>query len=253
MQAAGLEEAGRAQRVLRDQEARSKANPVRDLVGLGDEARAQFHARGADRHAIAHLEVEPGQERVIHHASEDAVAFGEEIRDRALRLRQQFAHHRVGGVDGLELDKPRALVPGLRHRAHGGDRRDRAPLAQEGALPLAGLAMNDGERHVGAQNLSAFTGQTLGQRARDRRDAGDRRHAERDAGEEDAEPFEAAAQLARREPQEQREGSGPEGRFGSAGQATVHGEGSSRPQPPAHRPRRDRSAGAPRGRTGGRA
>ena len=46
------------------------------------------------------------------------------------------------------------------------------------------------------------------------RDAGDSRHAERDAGEEDAEALEAAAQFAEGEAQQERYPGGEAGRFG---------------------------------------
>ena len=46
-EAAGLDEAGGPQGLLRDEEPRPEADAVGDLVGLGDEARPQFDRRAA--------------------------------------------------------------------------------------------------------------------------------------------------------------------------------------------------------------
>jgi len=140
---------------------------------------------------------------------------------RAGRLGHERADRRVAGVHGLHLDEGRTPVAGERHRAHGRDRRDPPLRREEGALGLARLAVEQAEGHVGAEDLAAFLAEPLGQRARDRRHAGDRRDPERDAGEKDAEAFEAAAQLAKRKAQHERHAR-PAARRRAGGKGAVH-------------------------------
>ena len=63
--------------------------------------------------------------------------------------------------------------------------------------------MDQRERQVAAENDAALARETVGQAGRDRADAGDRHHAERDAGDEHVEAAQAAAQFAQREAQRQ--------------------------------------------------
>jgi hypothetical protein len=65
--------------------------------------------------------------------------------------------------------------------------------------------VHDPESHVAAQDLAALLGEAFRQRARDGGDARDGGNAERDAGEEDSKAFQAPAQLAQREAQDQRQ------------------------------------------------
>jgi hypothetical protein len=89
-QAAGLHEPGRAKRLLRHEEPRPPADAVRDLVGLADEARAQFHGCGPDRDPIADLEVEPVEERRIDGCAINPVPSGQELGGRQRGLDHQL-------------------------------------------------------------------------------------------------------------------------------------------------------------------
>ena len=62
-----------------EQETRPEADAVGDLVGLRDEARPQLHVGRADRHPVAHLQVEPREKRRIDGGPEGAVALGEQL------------------------------------------------------------------------------------------------------------------------------------------------------------------------------
>ena len=85
-QAAGLEQAGGAQRLLRDQEARPEADAGGDLVRLGDEIGAQLQPGAADHDRVAGLQVEPAEQHGVGDGAEAVVAAGEQLRDRGLRL-----------------------------------------------------------------------------------------------------------------------------------------------------------------------
>ena len=61
--------------------------------------------------------------------------------------------------------------------------------------------MNQRERQIAAQDDAALAGQSIGEAPRKRADAGDRHHAERDAGDEDAKAVQPAAQFAERKAQ----------------------------------------------------
>ena len=90
-------------------------------------------------------------------------------------------------------------------RAQGRGRRDGAARAQEGEFLAAGLALDQRERDVAAEQRAALAREAVAEARRDRADAGDRHDAERDAGDEDAEAAQPAAQFAQREAQRQRD------------------------------------------------
>ena len=207
-QAARLQEAGGPQRRLRNEQPRPEADAVRDLVGLGDEGRAQLDRRGADAHPVADGEAETDEERLVDDRAVGAVPEGEEVRGGALRLGQKLADGRIVAVDGLQLDEARALFARHRHRPHRGDDRDAAAGVEEGALGGGRLAVDQREGHVAAEDFAALPPEPLGEGARDRGDAGDGGDTERDAGEEDAEAGNAAAQFAQGEPKHEGQPSG---------------------------------------------
>src|SRR5207342_3575359 len=72
----------------------------------------------------------------------------------------------------------------------------------------AGFTQAQGERQVAAENDAAFAREPIRKPGRDRTDAGDRHHPERDAGDKHIEPAQAAAQFARGEAQRQRQVAG---------------------------------------------
>ena len=77
--------------------------------------------------------------------------------------------------------------------------------AKERSLARICFPLNQRKREVAAEDDAAGAGEAIGQTLRDRADAGDRQHAERDAGDEDAEAAQSAAQLAPGKMQRQQE------------------------------------------------
>jgi hypothetical protein len=71
-----------------------------------------------------------------------------------------------------------------------------AARAQEGDFLRLGFALDQRERHVAAEQGAALARQAVAEAGGDRADAGDRHHAERDAGDENVEAAQAAAQFA---------------------------------------------------------
>ena len=91
-QAAGLQQAGRAQRGLADQQARAEADAAGELVGLVGQRGADFEGGIADGERRARLEVEPRQQ-----ASDR----------RRRRKRRRASRQRVGERHGrIELASP---------------------------------------------------------------------------------------------------------------------------------------------------
>ena len=123
-QAAGLHQAGRAQRRLADQQARAEADAAGELVGLGQERGANFDRGVADREPGAGLEVEPRQQRRIGGGAERAVALRQRVGKRHRRIEHDAAVERIGAVDRLDLDQRRRPSAVARHGAHGGGGRD---------------------------------------------------------------------------------------------------------------------------------
>jgi hypothetical protein len=61
-----------------------------------------------------------------------------------------------------------------------------------------GFALDQRERHIAAEQRAALARQTFAEAGCDRADAGNRHHAERDAGDENVKAAQAAAQFAQR-------------------------------------------------------
>ena len=68
--------------------------------------------------------------------------------------------------------------------------------AQEVDFLGFGFALDQRERYIAAEQRAALARQTFAEARRDRADAGNRHHAERDAGDENLEAAQAAAQFA---------------------------------------------------------
>src|SRR5262249_2395292 len=77
--------------------------------------------------------------------------------------------------------------------------RDLAMGIQEGAFRCARGALDQHEGEIAAEDDAPLARKPVDQAPRERADAGDRGHAERDAGDEHAEPAHAAAQIAQRQ------------------------------------------------------
>ena len=116
--------------------------------------------------------------------------------DRHFRIERQCAEHRVGAVHRLDLDQSEPAVAGARHGAQ--RRRDRyfAARTQKGDFVGLGFALDQRESDVAAEQRAALARQPLAEAGRDRADAGNRHHAERDAGDENVKAAQAAAQFA---------------------------------------------------------
>ena len=67
-----------------------------------------------------------------------------------------------------------------------------------------GFALDQRERDIAAEQGAALARQPVAEACRDRADAGNRHHAERDAGDEHVEAAQAAAQFAQRVAQRER-------------------------------------------------
>ena len=118
-QAAGLQQAGRAQGRLAHQQTRAEADAAGELVGLVGERRADFKCGIADGEPGARLDVEPRQQSRIGGGAEDAIALGQRIGERAGRIERDRAEQRIGAVDRFELDQCRLAVGAARHGAQG--------------------------------------------------------------------------------------------------------------------------------------
>ena len=200
-QAARLNEAGGAQAGGAHHQARAEADAAGKLIRLTGERRANGEAGTADAHARARLDIEPCQQRRIGHRAIDAVALGERRGKWARRIERDRAEQRVSGIDGLQFDQCRLAARRARHGAQRGGGRERAVALQEGALVRFGLALDQVEVEIAAEDDLALAREAVGEARRQRADAGDRHHAERDAGDEDIEAAQAPAHLAQREAQ----------------------------------------------------
>ena len=96
----------------------AKSKAAGQLVGLAIVEAADLKGRAADIDAIAKLQIEPGQQRLIGGCAEGAVMFGEQVGDRHVRFERQLSEHRVGGVHRLDLDQRQAAIGRARHAAH---------------------------------------------------------------------------------------------------------------------------------------
>ena len=151
-QAAGLDQAGRAQRRLADEQARAEADAAGELVGFAFQDCAKLDRGGADRHPRAALQIEPREQRRIDGRAECAVALGQRAGERACRVERDIAIERIGAVHRLELDQRGLPIGGARHRPHRGGDRDAAVVIEEFALGRACLARHQRERRIAAEN-----------------------------------------------------------------------------------------------------
>ena len=241
-QAAGLQQSGGAQRRFADQESRAEADAAGQLVRFGIDDAADLEGRAADVTRSPSLRSSRASRVESTAAPNGAVALGQQIRHRQLRIERQFAEHRIGAIDRLDLDQSQPAVAGARHRAQRRRDRELSARAQKGDFVRLGFALDQGERDVAAEQRAALARQSLAEAGGDRADAGDRHHAERDAGDEDVEAAQAAAQFAQGKAQRQRRA---RGRARTVSAAMVMKRLCDRPP----RCRSGPSAAAPRGRS----
>ena len=201
-QAAGLQQPGTRQRLARHQQLRPISETIGEPVGLSAEDAADGDAGLADGERAADLDAEPIEQAALdqHHAG--GAPSGAGIR----RLEHRdLAIERVGVVDGLHLDQ-RGLAGG--GAGHGAEARRFAHLAQRierRALFGVGLAVDQLEGEIAADQEASLPRQCLLERGRQR---ADRRHggdAKGDAEHEDGEAAGAGAQLAQGDRERQRQ------------------------------------------------
>ena len=200
-QAAGLQQAGRAQGRLAHHQARPESDAAGELVGLGGEARPDVERRIADREPDAGRKIQSREQRRVGDGAEFLAAPRQQIGQRRRRIARDRSVERIGAVHRLDLDQGRASVGGARHCAQRGRDRNVAQAVQEGALLGRRLALDQREGEIAAQYRAALAREPVDQALGERADARDRRHAERDAGDEHPEAAHAAAQFAQREAQ----------------------------------------------------
>ena len=159
-QAAGLQQAGGAQAGFADQEARAEADIAGELVRLGDDHAADLEGGVADADAVAELEIEPRQQRRIDRRAERAVALGQQIGHRHLRLERQLAEHRIVRVDRLQFDQRELAVAGAGHGRAGSAATETWPRARRKATFLGlGFALDQREGDVAAEQRAALARQ----------------------------------------------------------------------------------------------
>ena len=143
-EAARLDQLRGAKPGFADQESRAESEAAGEFVGLAIVEAADLKGRAADIDAIAELQIEPGQQRLIGGGAESAVTFGEQVGDRHVRFERQLAEHRIGGVHRLDLDQRQAAIGRARHAAQRSDDGDIATRdagrRSRRALPRAGTA-----------------------------------------------------------------------------------------------------------------
>ena len=142
-----------------------------ELVGLGHDDAADLVGRAADADAVAELQVEPRQQGRVGRRAKNAVALGEQIGDRHVRLERQFAEHRISAVDRLELDQRQFADAAAGHRAQRGCNRNLAAGAQIRHLVGLGLARNERERDIAAEQRAALARQAVAKAGGNRADA----------------------------------------------------------------------------------
>ena len=148
------------------------------------------------RDAVAELEIKPRQQRRIGGGAKGIAIALEQIGQRQVGLGSHGAEQRIRAVDGFDLDQRGSSVVGARHGRQRGDDRHLAVRIKKTPLAVIGLTLDQREIQIAAEDCAAGLRQTVSQALRHRADAGDRHDAKCDAGDENAEAAQAAAQLA---------------------------------------------------------
>ena len=200
-EAARLEEPGGVEGGAAHHQARPEGEPGGEPVGLGFDDAGEPDRRAADPDAVADAKAEARQQLRLGDAAEDIAVGAQQVAKVGIAAADlDRAGQRIGLVDRLQFDQRLAgAVDRPRHGAQRRDFRHGAVAFEEGALFRRRLALDQIEGDVAAEDRPALAGDAVGHAAGDRADAGDGGDAERDAGEEDAEAAQAAAQLADRE------------------------------------------------------
>ena len=205
---AGHQQAGRAQRLVAHDHAGAESQSAGELVRFVLQGGGNLDGGVADGQTSAGLEIEPRQQRCIDRGAERAVARRQRAGERHGGIERHGAVQRIDAVHGFEFDQRLASVAGARHRAQQSRDRNLSARIKELAFLRAGLAVDQRKGQIAAQDDAAVASKSIGEASRERADARDRRHAQRDAGDEDTKAVQAAAQLAKRKAQRTKFGRG---------------------------------------------
>ena len=194
-QASGLHEAGPPEPLPVEHEARPEGEEADGAVRLAFQ-------RGADGEGpVAHLDpVADGEAQPLQQGRlDDGAAVRQRVRQRHAAGKAEGARERIGAVHRLEFDQRRAAA-GARHGPHLDHFRN-APEGRE-IGPRGGVRRHVGGAHgeVAAMQRAGIAGNAGLHRHGDGMDRRNRRDADGDAEEEDAEAGEAAAHFAPRQP-----------------------------------------------------
>ncbi len=204
---AWLQQAGCAKSRLRHQDARAEAYGAGKLVGLRGENRTQRKCLEADLEMIARVKIEPVGKRQFGGDPIDPVMLGKHLLEILRQRELDNAMNRIGGIDRLDFDERGRPVGAPRHGTHQRDFRKLAMRGKKIPLVRVRLALHEFEGEIAAQDDAALLHEAFGQRARNRTDAGDGRQSKCQAGDENPKSGKAAAEIAQRHPQSERQSS----------------------------------------------
>ena len=178
-------------------------------VRLDQQLVAQAEVLRAEAQHVAALEPEAVDEDALGHQPRQPVAGGERRRQAPAAGELDPPVERIGPVDRLDLHQ-RALrlaapIGEGRHGAEIDETRYLGGLLRHPVpLGLVGEAIGELDLRITAEDRSGLPAQTLLDRHPHAADRGDRGHPEREAGKEDAEPRQPAAQFAQGQAQRDR-------------------------------------------------
>jgi hypothetical protein len=197
--AAEGDEAGRTQALAGEKEPRTEGEGVAQPVGLGEHRAAQGEELAADGDRVAQAQAESHQQL----GRRDRAVSGQELGERARRLKLQPAVERELAVDRLELDELAAAgTSGALRRRGDSDHLGQAGRAHALRGCCFGEQLVDCRRHRFQAADAQIGGEQLARLARQRgaqarREAGDRHHRADTDGEAEHEEGDPAARAAR--------------------------------------------------------
>ena len=199
-QASGLHEAGPPEPLHVEHEARPEGEEADGAVRLALQGRADGEG------PVAHLDpVADGEAQALQQDRlDDGAAVGERIRQRHAAGKAQSARERVGAVHRLELDQGRAAA-GARHGPHLDHFRDAPEGCEVASRGRVRRHIGGADGEVAAMQRARVAGNAGLHRHADGVDRRNRRDADGDAEEKDAEAGEPAAHFAPRQPPGERE------------------------------------------------
>ena len=169
--------------------------------------------RAAYCEPVAGLRIEARHQQGIGDEAIGLALLGESRGHARCGLRLQGAEGRIErGIDRLDLDESRRRSVLLRlatfeprHAAHQSDLVDVTMRSEKGLLLVGEVAMRQGDGDVAAEQRPALMRKPLREREGEAADARDRRDADRDTGDENAEAARIAEEIAQSVAQGQRQ------------------------------------------------